>query len=260
LNTLRQKTTNLKINKKEYVAEITFSKPKLNIFDREDLETLNEILKELSQDENLRLIVFKSDQKVFSAGVDIAEHLPKKAAGMLKTFNELFLTLLNLEIPTLALVKGDCYGGGSEFAMFCDFTLATENVNFCQPEIKLGFFPPLSLAHFGYLTGNKKALEMILTGEKLTSSQALRAGLINHVFGEDEFDEKAEEFINSLSQNSTSVIKTTLRLFKKLNYQGIEERIALSEKIILEELINLEDCVEGANSFLEKRLPVWKNR
>jgi len=260
LNTLKQKTDNLKIQKTDYIAKITFSKPTLNVFDRQDLANLDEILQELSQDDKLRLIVFESDQKVFSAGVDIAEHLPGKAAGMLKTFNNLFLTLLNLEIPTLALVKGDCYGGGSEFAMFCDFTLASEKVCFCQPEIKLGFFPPLSLAHFGYLTGNKKALEMILTGEKMTASQALEAGFINHVFGEEEFDEKAEEFINSLAQNSTSVIRMTLKLFKKLNYQGIKERIELSEKVIIEELINLEDCIEGANSFLEKRLPVWKNR
>lgn len=249
----------IKIEKTEFWAKITFSKPPLNIFDKEDIVFLEKTLQELKNQEKLRLIIFESDQKIFSAGVDVAEHLPEKAAEMLKAFNKLFLTLLDLEIPTLALVKAPSFGGGSEFALFCDFTLASENASFTQPEIKLAFFPPLSLAHLTYLTGNKKALEFILTGEKLSAKDALVAGLVNHVFSEEEFDKKADEFINSITQNSTSVIKTTLKHYKELNYAGLKEKIELSEKIILEKLLKLEDCLEGTKSFLEKRSPVWKD-
>jgi cyclohexa-1,5-dienecarbonyl-CoA hydratase len=161
----------------------------------------------------LCLIVFESDQKVFSAGVDVAEHLPERAPEMIKAFHKLFIAMLNLEIPTLALVKSACLGGGSEFALFCDFIIASETASFAQPEIKLAFFPPLSMAHLVYLTGNKKALELILTGEKVTAQEALQAGLVNHVFPEEEFDQKAEKFINSIVQNSPSIIRTTLKKF-----------------------------------------------
>jgi len=250
----------IKLKQSDFLAKITFSKPPLNIFKIEDLIYLEKTLQELKNQENLRLIVFESDQKVFSAGVDIADHLPETATEMMKAFHKLFLTLIDLEIPTLSLVKGACLGGGSEFALFCDFVLATEKASFAQPEIKLAYFPPLSMAHLTYLTGNKKALELILTGENLSAKDALNAGLINHVFSEEEFDKKADQFINSITQNSTSVIRTTLKAYKKINYKDLKEKLEFAEKVFLEKLLKLEDCREGTNSFLEKRHPVWKNK
>jgi len=250
----------IKLKQSDYWAKITFSKPPLNIFKKEDLIYLEKILQGLKNQEKLRLIIFESDQKVFSAGVDIADHLPETAPEMIKAFHKLIFTLIDLEIPTLSLVKGACFGGGSEFALFCDFTLASENACFAQPEIKLAYFPPLSMAHLAYLTGNKKALELILTGEKLSAKAALQAGLVNHVFSEEEFDQKADEFINSITKNSSSVIRTTLRAYKKINYASLKEKLELAEKVFLEELLSLEDCIEGTNSFFEKRPPVWKDR
>ena len=249
----------IKLKQSDYWAKITFSKPPLNIFKKEDLIYLEKILQGLKNQEKLRLIIFESDQKVFSAGVDIADHLPETAPEMIKAFHKLIFTLIDLEIPTLSLVKGACFGGGSEFALFCDFTLASENACFAQPEIKLAYFPPLSMAHLAYLTSNKKALEFILTGEKLSAKAALQAGLVNHVFSEEEFDQKADEFINSITKNSSSVIRTTLRAYKKINYASLKEKLELAEKVFLEELLSLEDCIEGTNSFFEKRPPVWKD-
>lgn len=249
---------NIKLEKTDFIAKITFSKSPLNIFNAADLVFLEKILRELQNTKNLKLIVFDSDQKVFSAGIDVAEHLPEKVPAMIKAFNGLFLALAESEIPTLALVKSGCMGGGSEFALFCDFVLASQNAYFAQPEIKLGCFPPLSVAHLPYLTGNKKALELVLTGEKIFAEDALKAGFINHVFSEEEFDQKAEQFITSITSNSYTVIRTTLRAYKKINYADLKEKILLAEKVFLEELITLDDYSEGISSFFEKRPPVWK--
>ena len=257
--TIKTAMNNFIVENKGFYAKITFSKPPLNIFSIEDLAELNKALQNLMNQKDLKLIVFDSNQKVFSAGVNVLDHSPEKAPEVIRVFNDLFLTLMNMEIPTLALVKSGCMGGGSEFVLFCDFVLASENAYFAQPEIKLACFPPLSIAHLGYVTGNKKALELILTGEKISAKDALQAGLVNHVFSEEEFDRKAEEFINSITCNSLSVIKTTLRTFKKLNYAGLKEKIQHTEKVFLEELINLEDYSEGISSFFEKRSPKWKD-
>lgn len=250
---------NIKVETSDFLAKITFSKPPLNIFNTEDLVFIENILQKLKNQEKLKLIVFQSDQKVFSAGVDVSEHLPEKATEMFIAFHKLFSTLFNLEIPTLSLVKSGCFGGGSELALFCDFTLATANAIFAHPEIKLGCFPPLSMAHHAYITGNKKALEMILTGEAISAKEALQAGLVNHVFSQEEFDEKADRFINSIISNSAAVIRTTLKAYKKINYTGFQEKLKLADKFFKEELIKLEDYTEGANSFMEKRPPLWKN-
>ncbi|MEI8388315.1 MAG: enoyl-CoA hydratase/isomerase family protein [bacterium] len=250
---------NINIKITDSWAKITFSKPPLNIFSIEDLIFLDKTLQELKNQKTLRMIIFESDQQIFSAGVDIADHLPEKAPELIKAFHKLIFTMIDLEIPTLALVKSGCFGGGSEFALFCDFVLASENAFFAQPEIKLACFPPLSITHLTYLTGNKKALELILTGEKLLSKDALAAGLVNHVFSEEEFDKKTDEFINSIIQNSSSVIRTTLNTYKKINYAGLKEKIEFAEKVFLEELLKLHDYAEGTNSFIEKRVPVWKD-
>ncbi len=250
--------TAIKVEKTEFLAKITFSKPPLNIFIAEDLIYLEKILEELKKEKKLKLIVFQSDQKVFSAGVEVKEHLPEKAFQMFDAFHKLFAALLNLEIPTLSLVKSGCFGGGSEFALFCDFTLASTNAYFAQPEIKLGCFPPLSIAHLSSVTGSKKALEFILTGEKITAEAALQAGLVNHVFPEEEFDKKAEEFINSILYNSSAVIRTTLKTYKRINYPEMKKKLELTDKIYREKLMKLPDYKEGADSFMEKRPPVWK--
>jgi len=249
----------IKLKHYEHFVKITFSKPPLNIFNLEDLIYIEKILLDLKNDKNLKLIVFESDQKIFSAGVDVADHLPQKVGLMMSAFTNLFTSMLNLEIPTLALVKSACFGGGSEFAMFCDFVIASENATFAQPEIKLGCSPPLSLAHISYITGSKKALEMLITGENISAKEALNLGLINYVFSEEEFDAKTEEFINSITSKSASLIKATLKTYKKLHYQGLKEKIETTAKIFAEDLPMLDDYHEGINSFFEKRPPVWTN-
>lgn len=249
----------IKLEKTEFTAKITLSKPPLNVLDIQDLIELEEILQGLNNQEKLKLIILESDQKVFSAGVNISEHSREKISELLKTFHSVFFTLMDLKIPTLCLVKSGALGGGAELALFCDLVVASKNAYFSHPEIKLGCFPPVSLVSLGQINP-KKALEIILTGEKLTAKQALEAGLINHVFTDEDFKEKTQELINSIISNSSSVILTTLKAFKRTNYTGLKEKLELSEKIYLEELMELEDSKEGIESFLEKRKPVWKER
>ncbi len=253
------KMNHIKLTNYGNYAKITFSKPPLNVFNTEDLIYLEKILQELNRQKSLKLIIFESDQKVFSAGVDVADHLPEKIIPAMKAFNKLFGTLLELDIPTLSLVKSACFGGGSELALFCDFVLASENASFAQSEIKLGCFPPLSMGHLAYLTGCKKGLEIILTGESVNAAEALKIGLVNHVFSEEEFDQKADEFINSIISKSSSIIRATLSTYKKINYAGLKEKIEFAAKSFAQELPNLQDYHEGINSFFEKRSPSWKD-
>jgi len=251
----------IKIQKEEYITRITFSKPPLNIFNIEDLLNLGKVLRELNNQENLKLIIIDSDQKVFSAGVNAADHTQENIVKMLSAFHEVFYAMLDLEIPTMSLVRSACLGGGCEIALFCDFVIASENAVFSQPEIKLGCFPPVSLIHLSQLIGDKKALELILTGNKLSAKEAAQLGLINHACKEEEFEEKSLEFIKSIVSNSPSVMRTTLKAYKNINYKSaIKENLVKAEKIYLEELMQLEDTKEGIQSFLEKRPPVWKNR
>jgi len=226
----------VKIEKNGSIARITLSKPPLNIFEIADLENLSQTLKHLETQEAISLITIESDQKVFSAGVDIKDHTPDKVKQMLEVFHDVFYTMLEMQTPTVTLVKSGAIGGGCELAVFSDFVLASEKAYFSQPEIKLGCFPPVSLVYFPYLTGEKKALEMILLGEKVFAQEALACGLVNKVFSEDNFDEEARKFIDIILQNPDKAVKTTLKAYKKLNRHDLKEKIKLCEKLYLEEI------------------------
>lgn len=251
---------NIKLIKTAERAKIILSKPSLNILDVEDLVKLSELLDEVRNEPNIKAITIESDQKIFSAGVNVSDHSKENISHMLKTFHNVFFKMLDLQIPTISLVKSGCIGGGCELALFSDFILASEKAYFSQPEIKIGCYPPVSLAYFSYIMGHKKSLEMILTGNKIYARDALYHGLINQVYTENEFDSKTEKFIESITINSSSVIKTTLNAFKKLHYSELREKLELSEKIYLEELMQLEDSQEGIKSFLEKRPPEWTGK
>lgn len=251
---------NIKLIKTAERAKIILSKPSLNILDVEDLVKLSELLDEIRNEPNIKAITIESDQKIFSAGVNVSDHSKENISRMLKTFHNVFFKMLDLQIPTISLVKSGCIGGGCELALFSDFILVSEKAYFSQPEIKIGCYPPASLVFFPYIMGNKIALEMILTGKKLSSDDALNYGIINNVFPEEKFDSEAEKFINSLVSNSSSIIKTTLKTYKKLHYSELKNKLEYSEKIYLNELMQLEDAKEGISSFLEKRSPVWTGR
>jgi len=252
--------SSIKLIKTNETAKITLFKPPLNILDIADLEKFSEIFDKIRQDTTIKVATIESDQKVFSAGVNVSDHSKENISCMIKAFHKIFFRMLDLEIPTISLVKSGCLGGGCELALFSDFVLASEGAYFSQPEIKIGCFPPVSLVYFPYIIGHKKALEIVLTGNKVTAREALNYGLVNQVFSEEKFDSEAEKFINSITSNSLSVIKTTLRAYKQLHYSELKEKLKFSEKTYLEELMQLEDTQEGIRSFLEKRPPVWTGR
>lgn len=250
----------IKFSVNDTIAEIILSKNPVNVLGIKELNEIKSLIQKTKNIEEIRLLVFKSDQRVFCAGVDIADHTPQAASNMLKAFHEVFYEMLNLNIPSLALVKGASVGGGCELSLFCDFVLCSESSYFSQPEIMVGCFPPVSVADLTSKIGQKKALEFILTGRKMSSSEALSLGLVNAVYSDSTFDSEAEIFIKKLVSNSKSVTAVTLKAFKEINCFSLKEKIKAAENIYLKELCHLEDYKEGIKSFTEKRPPEWTGR
>lgn len=250
----------IKLNRKEYIAEITLSKKPLNILGIDELNQLSYIINNLNKEKELKLVLIKSDQKVFSAGINIEDHKKDKVKKLLKAFHNVFYAMLDSKIPILSILKSECYGGGCELALFSDLVIASDKAVFSFPEINLGCYPPVAVSFLSSIIGNKKALEVILTGNKFSAKDAFDWGLINQVFKEDEIDENLDKYIKKIVFNSSSVINTTMKVFKIINRSELKEKIAISEKIYLEELVELEDSEEGLKSFFEKRTPVWKEK
>lgn len=252
---------NILFEKTDQVATLTLNRPPYNVINIPTMDEINDALSEIEKDSDVNIVVFKgAGDKMFSAGVDIADHTEDKVEEMLSKFHDIFRLLYKWDKISICVVQAPAIGGGCELAMFCDFVIAAESSYFSQPEIDVGCYPPIAAAAYPRLAGPKLALDMVLTGRKLSASEALSAGLITRVVAGDKLEESLNELIETLKGKSRSV----LALAKKAVRAGTEWEFNLAltkaEDIYIDELLKTEDIKEGINAFSEKRKPDWKHR
>src|ERR671937_1582837 len=128
---------------------------------------------------------------------------------MLDSFHGIFRALEQASKPTVAVVDGAALGGGCELVAACDIVVASERARFGQPEIKLGVFPPIAAILLPRIIGERKARELILTGELIDADEALRLGLVNYVVRNDELAEKLESVLTKLRELSAAALGMT---------------------------------------------------
>ena len=242
------------------VARITLNRPPLNVMNIAMMEEINAALEGLTSDDDVKLLIFDHDGKVFSAGVDVKDHTADKVGKMIEVFHRIFRLLNSLRLPTLAVVDGAAMGGGCELATFCDLVVASERAKFGQPEIQVGVFPPLAAVVLPHLVGRNRTLELLLTGDVIDAREAARIGLINRVFPTEDFREKVDELIAKLTSTSPLVSRLTKQAVDESLYLSVDEAISKVEELYLNQLMRTEDALEGLNAFMEKRKPQWKNR
>ena len=167
---------NVKFAIEDRVARITFARPPLNIFNIAMMREIGDALNDCAKQNDLVAIVFDAAEgsRAFTAGVAIEEHVPETVVEMLDSFHDIFRKLNQISRPTIALVDGAALGGGCELVAACDIVIASDRAKFGQPEIKLGVFPPVAAILLPRIIGEKKAREMILTGEVIDAAEALR--------------------------------------------------------------------------------------
>ncbi len=244
------------------VACITLDDGKGNVLDSVMMRELNELLNSFKDKNHLKLITFEGAGKHFSFGASVEEHTKEKAALMLKEFHQIFYSISDLAIPTLAKISGQCLGGGFELALVCNFLFADKSAKLGQPEILLGVFPPPASIMLPLKIGNAKAEELLITGKTISSGEGKARGLIIDVFEDKEMmgkevDKWIEE--NILPKSASSLRYAVKASRSTFNYM-LKKMLPQLEELYVNGLMNTEDANEGINSFLGKRKPVWKNR
>ncbi|MCR4315270.1 MAG: enoyl-CoA hydratase-related protein [Planctomycetes bacterium] len=240
------------------LAKLTLNAPPLNIMDIEMLTEIQDFYKELVEADVSALLI-RGEGKVFSAGASVEDHFPEKVETMIRTFHEGFRILDSFDGAVVASVHGSCLGGGMELVSRADIVIATQTAVFGQPEIKLGVFPPVACAAFERLIGEKRAMELILTGDVIDADEAKRIGFINRVVPDDELGSETEKLVAKLLKHSRPVLRMTKRAIRESRDKPVIHAINNAEEMYLEELMNLKDPMEGLTSFVEKRKPVWKH-
>ena len=243
------------------VARITLARPPLNVFHIEMMREITRALVESAQ-RDVIAIVFAADKncRSFSAGVAVEEHVQDTIFQMLDAFHAIFRQMESIAKPTIAVVDGAALGGGCELVAACDIVIASDRSRFGQPEIKLGVFPPVAAVLLPLVIGEKRARELILTGEIIDAVEAGRLGLCNHVVPSAHLEPKLVEILSKLRELSGTSLGYARQSLDLGRGRSLEEALSQQENIYLHELMKTADANEGVKAFMEKRKAVWRNR
>jgi cyclohexa-1,5-dienecarbonyl-CoA hydratase len=248
----------IRYSRNERVARIELDRPPLNVLNIAMLGELNELLRDIAADRTVRVVRLSGSGKAFSAGVEVAEHLPDRAAEMLAVFDETIALLRRIEAPVVGVLHGSALGGGLELALCCDLVVCAEGTRLGQPEVRLGALAPVAAVLLPQICGPRVAAELLLTGAVVEAAEALRIGLVNRVVPADRLANEADAMVAAIARSSGPVLRGIKRVLRRS--AACSGDLIGASRDCLEMLLDLEDAQEGMRSFLEKREPVWRDR
>lgn len=234
------------------VLHLTLNAPKANVLDSEMMRAIAFALQEHGRAPDLRAIAFEGAGDHFSFGASVEEHRAEQVADMLQRFHGLFRQLLELAVPTVAIVRGQCLGGGMELAAYCTWVLASDDARFGQPEIKLNVFPPVASVLLPWRLGGGHALDLCTSGRSIDAAEGLRIGLVSRVC--DDPRAAADDMIRDhLLPLSASSLRFADRAVRASLRPLLGATLDAVERSYVDELMATPDANEGIEAFLARR-------
>lgn len=240
---------------------ITINRPdKLNALNKDVLAELEAAIDEVYDKVEIKsAIITGAGQKAFVAGADISEFLSLDGATgkvLAKKGHTIFDKIEHCTKPIVAAVNGFALGGGCELSMACHFRLASDNAKFGQPEVNLGIIPGYGgTQRLSSLVGKGKAIELMITGNMITASEALDLGLVNYVTTSEELLPKTISILQLVHAKAPIAVGKILALANDAVYDaanGLQKEIEA-----FGDLFDTQDAKEGAKAFVEKRKPTF---
>lgn len=240
------------------LLRLRLDRPKANILDAAMNAALEEALDKHGGAAELRAILIDATGGHFSFGASIEEHLPDQCAAMLEGFHRLVLKILASDVPVIAVVRGQCLGGGLELVSAAHLIFVGADAKLGQPEIQIGVLAPAASCLLPERVGMAAAEDMLLSGRSIGAEEALRIGLVTAV-ADDPEAAALEYFDRHLAPKSAKSLRYATRAARA----GLEDRVARKlravEQLYLDELMATSDAVEGLTAFIEKRPARWKD-
>ncbi|HTW44685.1 MAG TPA: enoyl-CoA hydratase-related protein [Acidobacteriaceae bacterium] len=247
------------------VAVITLNRPKvLNALNAALLKELDATLQELSVDNSVRaVIVTGAGEKAFAAGADIEELAAvsqSQGQVLAERGQRIFSRMETLGKPVVAAINGYALGGGCELAMAATIRIASEAARLGQPEVKLGLIPGYGgTQRLPRLVGKGAAFKMILTGEIVPATEALRIGLVDEVVPAAELMTRAQALAKAIAGMAPIAVRECIAAVHAGYDLPLDEGLA-QEAARFGLCCGTEDKAEGTRAFLEKRAPKWRNK
>jgi cyclohexa-1,5-dienecarbonyl-CoA hydratase len=237
---------------------VTLATPKANILDTEKIDRLLRVFAMARETPSLKAIVIEGEGPHFSFGASVEEHLPGSYEKMIPSFHAMFDRMLEASVVTLAVVRGQCLGGGLELVALCNRIFAAPDAKLGQPEIVLGVFPPVASVALAERVGRGAAEDLCLSGRIVPADEARRIGLVDEI-AEDPAEAALAYARAWLLPRSASSLRLALRAARAGFARRFREELRVVEDLYLQELMATADAKEGLAAFIERRDPVWRD-
>lgn len=242
------------------VATITMNRPeKRNALSSEMMRELNDALRTLSAEPNVRAIVLAANGPAFSAGHDLRELVDgdiNRYRAVFDLCTELMETIQVIPQPVIARVHRIATAAGCQLVATCDLAVAAEEATFGTPGVKIGLFCTTPMVALSRAIGRKRALQMLMTGKLISAETAADWGLVNTVVPADELESAARDLALSIASASS----LTVALGKQAFYTQIDldqPKAYAYAKEVMSMNAMAADAQEGMCAFLDKRQPAW---
>lgn len=248
---------------RDAVALLTLNRPQvMNAFNFDLLFALKTQVERLRFDRNVRAVIITgAGQRAFCSGADLKERAtlpPEKVRQYIFTIRNLFTAIEQLNKPVIAGVNGVALGGGTELALACDIRLASTTATMGLTETRLAIIPGAGgTQRLPRLVGCGKAKELIFTGRRVGAEEALRIGLVNHVYEPDALLDECRNMAATIAEAGPVALEQAKYA---INF-GLETDLATGlaiESNAYWVTIPTKDRMEGLTAFREKRKPVYK--
>ena len=262
----------IKVEKKEHIAWVILNNPeKRNSMTFDFFMQMIEVFTDIDDDPDIRVAIIKGEGKSFTAGLDLAsladlaqstgadsrEYLRKMILKAQKSNT----AIIQCRKPVISAIHSHCIGGGVDLICACDIRLASKDAIFSVRETRLGVIADLgTIQRLPDIVGDPWARELIFTGRDFTAQEALKIGLVTHMYEtQEELYEAADKLANEIANNSPLVVmgtKDTMRFSRQNGIQAGLEYVAQKNAAQL----MCEDLTEAVTALIEKRKPVFKGR
>jgi cyclohexa-1,5-dienecarbonyl-CoA hydratase len=210
-------------------ADLRIAIPPANVL---GLDALADLARAVASAKDARVLVLSGLPKAFSAGVDVADHVPEPEPirRMLAAMRELLEALLATPAITLASVSGACLGGGAEIVAACDLALCADDARIGFPEITLACFPPGAVALLPLAIGESRAAEWILSGRIVSGREAEQAGFVSRSVSSDRLAEEVDRLAGRLAGHAPGGLGAARDLLRARRRDALATRLAAAEE------------------------------
>jgi enoyl-CoA hydratase/carnithine racemase len=245
------------------IARLTMNRPdKRNALSLAHMQELIDCLKAVGESREARVVVLAGNGPAFCAGHDLSEMIDRDPDFYRHLFDvccELMETIQKIPQPVIAQVHATATAAGCQLAATCDLVVASSEARFATPGVKIGLFCSTPMVALSRSVGQKKAMEMLLTGDFISAEEALAEGLVNRVVPAGELEEVTKELAAKIASASPLVVGVGKQAFYRQLEMPTDQAYAYTREVMSYNA-SFADAQEGMCAFLEKRKPEWKGR